>query len=391
MIVTSRQRRLAMLPLLAAGAILALGAAGAARPAAKEGGAFIVTLGRDTLAMESYVRIDSVLTGTSVVHNARGTLNRKYTLTLDRAGNLARYEVLVYPAGVTTGAPLLHSYIVPAGNAMHEVIHNASGEHILHIVTGPATLPFMDMGFGMWEAVVMRAVRSGKDEISVPMLFIGDSTVYTTTVKRRGDSVFIQSEYGAARAKIDAQGHILGYDAPGSTEQVVVQRVASVDLAAFEKASMAKPALVLSPTDTVRANAGAAKLTVIYSRPSMRGRVIFGAVVPWNTVWRTGANAATTFITDKDLTIGGTTVPAGEYTLFTLPNPGGWKLIISKKTKEWGTDYDATQDLARIDMTVASLPAPVEQCTIAIVPQGAGTTLSVSWERTSASVSIQAK
>ena len=383
-----RQRRLALIPILAAGAVAALAAA---RRDASEAGAFIVTLGRDTLAQESYVRTDSVLTGTSISRNARGTLNRKYTLTLDHAGNLARYEVLVYPAGVTTGAPLLHSYIVPAGNAMHEVVHNASGEHVLHIITGPATLPFMDMGFGMWEAVTMRAVRSGKDEISIPMLFISDSTVYTTTVKRRGDSVFIQSEYGAARAKIDAQGHILGYDAPGSTEQVVVTRVPSVDLAAYEKASLAKSPLVLSPTDTVHGSAGAAKLTVIYSRPSMRGRVIFGAVVPWNVVWRTGANAATTFITDKDLVIGGTTVPAGEYTLFSLPNTAGWKLIISKKTKEWGTEYDPAMDLARIDMTVAALPAPLEQCTIAIVPQGAGATLSVSWERTMASVAITAK
>ena len=388
MTLSTRQRRLALIPILATGAAVAIAAT---RHDAAESGAFIVTLGRDTLAQESYVRTDSVLAGTSISRNARGTLNRKYTLTLDRAGNLARYEVLVYPAGVTTGAPLLHSYVVPAGNAMHEVIHNASGEHILHIVTGPTTLPFMDMGFGMWEAVTMRAVKSGKDELSLPMLFIGDSTIYTTTVKRRGDSVFIQSEYGAARAKIDAQGHILGYDAPGSTEQVVVTRVASVDLAAFEKANVTKAPLVLSPTDTVHGRAGAANITVIYSRPSMRGRAIFGAVVPWNVVWRTGANAATTFITDKDLMIGGASVPAGEYTLFSLPNPGGWKLIISKKTKEWGTEYDPSMDLARIDMTVATLSAPVEQCTIAIAPQGAGATLSVSWERTSASVAIQAK
>lgn len=383
-----RPRRFALLPLLIVGALAALTFS---RRDTSGSGAFIVTLGRDTLAQESYTRTDSVLTGTSISRNARGTLNRKYTLTLDRAGNLARYEVLVYPAGVTTGAPLLHAYIVPAGNAMQEMVHNASGEHVLHIISGPTTLPFMDMGFGMWEAVTMRAVRSGKDEISIPMLFISDSTVYTTTVKRRGDSVFIQSEYGAARAKIDAQGHILGYDAPGSTEQVVVTRVPSVDLAAYEKASLAKTPLVLSPTDTVRGSAGAAKLTAIYSRPSMRGRVIFGAVVPWNVVWRTGANAATTFITDRDLVIGGTNVPAGEYTLFTLPNASGWKLIISKKTKEWGTEYDPAMDLARIDMTVAALPAPLEQCTIAIVPQGAGATLSVSWERTAASVTIAAK
>ncbi|HUK62826.1 MAG TPA: DUF2911 domain-containing protein, partial [Dongiaceae bacterium] len=73
------------------------------------------------------------------------------------------------------------------------------------------------------------------------------------------------------------------------------------------------------------------------------------------------------------------------------PNPTAWKLIISKRTKEWGTEYDPTMDLARVDMTVSALAAPVEMMSIAITPQGAGAMLTVSWERTSASVAMQAK
>jgi len=96
-------------------------------------------------------------------------------------------------------------------------------------------------------------------------------------------------------------------------------------------------------------------------------------------------------VTDKDLVIAGANVPAGEYTLFTLPNPGDWKLIISRKTGEWGTDYDPAMDLARVPMGVTTLSTPMELMTIAITPMGSGAQLTVSWERTQASAMIMAK
>ena len=380
----------------AAGAALLgiLALAGARTTALKEGGGFIVTIGRDTIAAESYaIADDGVLTGASMVRSDRTTLTRYYTLKLDKSGNLASYEIAVFPPGVEPGGrPMLHSIWTPMGDAIHEVVHTDSA-HTLHIVTPANTLPFMNLGFGMWQAVTMRLAKSGPDSIVVPMLFTNDTTHYTTIAKKLGkDSVVMTSIFGVGRAKVDAQGHILGYAAPGSTQQVVVTRVANVDVKALAAIFAARPPLgQLSPPDTARATIGAAKMWVAYGRPSMRGRVIFGGVVPWNMWWRTGANSATTFVTDKDLVIGGAAVPAGEYTLFTLPGPNGWKLIISKLTKEWGTDYDPKMDLARVDMTVTALSAPVEQVTIAITPQGTGGMLTVSWERTAASVAIQVK
>ena len=94
-------------------------------------------------------------------------------------------------------------------------------------------------------------------------------------------------------------------------------------------------------------------VTIQYSRPSMRGRKIFGGLVPYDQVWRTGANAATSLKTDVDLTIGGANVPAGSYTLYTLPGMNSWKLIINKQTGQWGTEYSEGQDLARVDMKVS--------------------------------------
>src|SRR6201982_2484116 len=105
-------------------------------------------------------------------------------------------------------------------------------------------------------------------------------------------------------------------------------------------------------------------IKVDYSSPRVKGRKIFGELVPYGQVWRTGANEATTFVTDTNLSVGGRDVPAGSYTLFTVPSEDKWTLIISKKTGEWGIPYPEGEDLARVDMKVSKPTAPVENLTI---------------------------
>jgi hypothetical protein len=147
----------------------------------------------------------------------------------------------------------------------------------------------------------------------------------------------------------------------------------------------------MSPPDTVRATVGGATVQVAYSRPFKRGRVIFGNVVPWNQVWRTGANAATQLTTSADLIVGNTVVPAGKYTLWSLPTPTGAKLIINSQTGQWGTEYDAKRDFARIDMTSTTLNQPVDEFTLALVPQGNGGILKFSWDDREFSVPFRVK
>lgn len=134
-----------------------------------------------------------------------------------------------------------------------------------------------------------------------------------------------------------------------------------------------------------------AMLSIEYGRPYMKGRKIMGGIVPYGQVWRTGADQATTLVASKTLQFGAVSVPAGTYTLFTLPGPDGWKLIINKQTGQWGTQYSAQQDLARIDMSVEKLPKPVEQLTIEINPQPGGGVLKVEWEHTRASVPFKVR
>ncbi len=133
-------------------------------------------------------------------------------------------------------------------------------------------------------------------------------------------------------------------------------------------------------------------VTIQYSRPSMRGRKIFGGLVPYDEVWRTGANAATSLKTDVNLNIGGANVPAGSYTLYTQPGMSSWKLIINKQTGQWGTEYSQGQDLDRVNMKVTERPSGLELFTISFDKTGGDSaTLKLEWENTIASVDVKEK
>jgi hypothetical protein len=133
-------------------------------------------------------------------------------------------------------------------------------------------------------------------------------------------------------------------------------------------------------------------IRVDYSSPRMRGRKIFGGLVPYGEPWRAGANPATTFVTSADMNVGEKTVPAGSYTLFALPTPDAWTLIISKQTGEWGIPYPGeSYDFARVPMKISKLNSPLENFTIAFDQSGTACTLRLEWESTRASVQITEK
>lgn len=131
-----------------------------------------------------------------------------------------------------------------------------------------------------------------------------------------------------------------------------------------------------------------------YSSPRMKGRKVYGGLVPFGQVWRAGANEATTFVSTADLSVGGKDVPAGSYTIFVIPNESSWTLIVNKQTGEWGIPYKPEYEaleLARVPMKVSQLPTAVEDFTIGYVPSSAGCTLQMDWETTRASVEVSEK
>lgn len=153
--------------------------------------------------------------------------------------------------------------------------------------------------------------------------------------------------------------------------------------AAFAQEEAKKP---LSPPAKAETTLGGKKVTIDYSAPSKRNRKIMGGLVPYGEVWRTGANAATTLTTEADLMIGDLRVAKGTYTLYSIPGEKEWTLIVNKQTGQWGTSYDAAQDLGRVKMTVTPVKDTVETFVI-----GLGKALTLTWENTRASVPIAVK
>jgi Protein of unknown function (DUF2911) len=152
----------------------------------------------------------------------------------------------------------------------------------------------------------------------------------------------------------------------------------------------------VSPHETISSVVDGNRVTVVYGRPytkdpkSSEARKIWGGLVPYGKVWRTGSDEATTLITQKPIVMGGTTIPAGAYTLFTMPaDDGTAKLIINKQVGQWGTQYDEKQDLARVDLKKEALDPPADQFTMAVAknPAGGGM-IKLMWENTQFSVSF---
>ncbi|MEZ5416577.1 MAG: DUF2911 domain-containing protein [Vicinamibacterales bacterium] len=143
-----------------------------------------------------------------------------------------------------------------------------------------------------------------------------------------------------------------------------------------------------SPHETVKATIDGGTVSITYGRPSMKGRKIFGGLVPYGQVWRTGADEATVLETDKALMFGALHVNPGKISLFSLVTEKGWTLVLNKQTGQWGTDYAQAQDLGRVPMRVETLKTPVEQFTISIEkgPSGKGGVLVMQWATTKASV-----
>ncbi len=163
--------------------------------------------------------------------------------------------------------------------------------------------------------------------------------------------------------------------------------VAALFMLSAATAQQGKPPL--SPPANTEVTINGHQIRIDYSAPSMRGRKIMGELVPYGKVWRTGANSATKLTTDAALDIGGLKVPAGTYTLYTLPGENEWSLIVNKQTGQWGTVYTESQDLGRVKMNVTHTSAPVEKMAIMLSNDGGNKgTLKIEWENTSASVPI---
>jgi hypothetical protein len=371
-------------------------ASGMASPVlAQERGGFIVRMGSDTLAAERFSRSATRLEGeiVSLVPMARAV---RYSATLNPDATVSRFEISGQPA--TSGAAGLRTSaeVRFVGDSAHTLATRGDSTQRFSVAPGAGALPFVPFTYALYEQLARRLRQSGRDSIAVMTLTPGQRQPFGFSVVRRGgdtvdvDFLPVPDFYPGgqpAHMRVDAAGRLLALDGTDSPLKVVVERVDDVDIGEYRRRFAAREAAQgpmgqLSGRDTLRATISGANLTVDYGRPRRRGREIFGNVVPWNRVWRLGANAATGFTTDRDLLMGGVVIPKGSYTLFMLPSPEGSKLIVNRQTGQWGTAYDARQDFARIDLASEQLARTVEPFTIIVEPQGDAGVLRIRWDRT---------
>jgi hypothetical protein len=203
-----------------------------------------------------------------------------------------------------------------------------------------------------------------------------------------GNRAEIQHDWlaGTGQATFDSTGRMLTYSGARTTYLVDVTRLASQPeirpiADRWEALEAVKGGVTqLSPRDTVRASIGAGSITIDYSRPHARGRVLLGNVIPYERVWRTGANAATQFTASAPVRLAGIQLAAGTYTLWTVPHENGVDLIVNGQAGQWGTQYDRSRDVGTARLQSAALSTPVDQFTISVIPNGARRgTLTLDW------------
>ncbi len=361
--------------------------------AVQDSGAFITRLGNDTVTLEQYTRTATQLRGEYVIRTPR-SLHRIYTFDLNPDGSIRHVEIVTHNIGGGPGPMETKNSVDFSGDTVVMVSPRGDSSVTTKLAVPRGTFPFQFYMYGLMEQIGRWARGTGKDSVRFTALYSADRTSGGYVRKRGGDTLVFMFDEGQLAGvgpftfRLDRQGRLTWLTGKGSTLQIEVQRVASVPMAQAGPMFANRPLGQLSPRDTARATIGGSEVWIDYSRPTRRGRDIFGALEPWNKVWRTGANAATQLNTPVDLVIGGTTVPAGKYTLWTLPSPTGWKLIINKQNGQWGTEYHPEQDLVRVDAKTEALATPVEQFVIAFEPPSAPTAITFAWDRTRYSVPV---
>ena len=284
------------------------------------------------------------------------------------------------------------------GDSVRATIDSAGQSRKVARPVPKGTVPMLMTGFGasyglyssmgLYELLLERTKPSANDTLTVPAIDIANGTISKRKFLARSDTQIDVDYFGIlwTHLTVDANGRITAADARETTEQTKTQRTESVDIGALAKSFASadrsgKGIGAASPNVIAEGSIDGQPVVVSYGSPRRRGRIILGEVVPYDRVWRTGANEATVLTFDRDMTIGGAPVPAGAYSLWTIPKRDGTvQLIINRQHGQWGTNYDAAQDLVRVPMRASVAPSPQENFAIDVPGSGSSGALRMSWD-----------
>jgi hypothetical protein len=390
-----RRSRMNRLPILV---FLALSACRTAQPAEQYG--YLALLGNDTVSIERDTRRGNEIVSDEVDRFPR-VRRRHTTITLAADGTIRHLEMDITTPSEPSNERERHVTVDVSGDSVHISKHDSTGTKKYAFATaGALAMPHLPMMYSLTDlyfAAALRHAAAPGDSVTLRQYYIDrefdhfplHSGVVHVLAPNKAE---LHHDWlaGYGDATFDSLHHMLTYNGARSTYKVFVRRLASVpelpDVAAVGERFAALETSAggmkqLSVRDTARATIGAATLAVDYGRPLARGRVLLGDIVPFDEVWRTGANAATQLTTSAPITLAGIRLPAGTYTLWTVPRKDGRaELIVNKQAGQWGTEYHSNLDVGMQRLLVDTTNVPVEKFTISIIPDGARKgTLVMEW------------
>src|SRR2546421_1565048 len=368
------------------------------RPGVKVGkGIMFVKLGSDTTAVQQFEIIgDSIRT--TVMRRPGGIQLYKGAGTLFPDGNIKSMQSTVYRSLPTGELQKVAENKLYTTSDSTFIENNANNKRTLRSYAGRGFIA-NDMDFTtffMFPYLGFYAPARINDSVTGKQFAAGGFRQFT--IKRTGrDEIRVGSNImGNLKLKLNDDGSLSSIDAIGSSLNFTSDIRRNMDMDSLINAMLRyqQQAGLMGPQtvrDTSRAKIGSALVEIDYWRPFMRGRKIFGAVVPWNRFWRTGANNATQLRITQPVYFNGQKLDSGKYAIFTWPTETGWTFLVNKQATIWGTDYNPDYDILRVPMKVEKISQPVEQLTIRIVPSGDKGRIVIEWENTRASVDLYGK
>jgi hypothetical protein len=343
---------------------------------------FVTTLGRDTIAVENVTHEGHDVTVQAVDRFPR-LRERRATVSLNDDGSIRKIVMDIHTPSEPDSTRDQHFEATVANNVVRLWKRDKRGTLRRDFPTGGTiAMAHVPQLYSLYEldfAAARKKARGSSDTVRFRQFYIDRE--FDNFPLHRGFVRFVapgKAEIrhdwlsGIGEATIDSAGRLLSYNGSRTTYDVRVQRTDThSDLESIGKRFLAAEVQAggvksLSVRDTLRARIGAAQFIIDYGRPLTRGRTILGNVVRHNAVWRTGANAATQFTTTSPIALGTLHVPAGSYTLWTVPRTNGAELIVNKQTGQWGTDYNGALELGRTVLRTETTGTPLEKFTISI-------------------------
>jgi hypothetical protein len=344
--------------------------------------AFVTLLGSDTLAVEQFEKTDTSITA-NVILRSPETRFSTYLLKWDETGGIQEMARTDFPPSTGfAGEGAVVQTVVREGDSLMVQVTDDENPRSYKAPYQPGVLPFIDMVHWPFEIAFNNAVEAGQDTVNQPLL-TGNRLSNFIIAAIEGDSMTIRHPFrGVMGVNVDENGNLEHLDAGLTTRKLKVDRVNDLDMDALSTRFASNPIGQLSGAASAEYSFKGTDFTIEFGSPQKRGRDLFGGIVPYGEVWRTGANRATHFSTSNDLMFGDLEVPAGEYTLFSIPESDGGMLIINSQTGQNGTSYDESRDLGRVPMEVTTRDDTVEAFTITIDETDEGGRINLIWGNT---------